>query len=169
MAEEDEDGAAEGGSNSKKLIVIIVAGVLLLVGITVGVTLLLVGGSDDAGDTADGTEEVVEEIRSDPIYIDLKPAFTVNLDPEDPVQFLQISIQILTFDSSVAEDVEKHKPLIRNNMLVLFGQQKSADLRSVEGKQTLQQQVLDIVQSVINERGNGGEVDSVYFTTFVMQ
>ena len=168
MAEEDEGAAAEGGSNTKKLIVIIVAGVLLLVGITVGVTLMLVGG-DDAGDTADGTEEVVEEIRGDPIYIDLKPAFTVNLDPEDPVQFLQISIQILTFDSSVADDVEKHKPLIRNNMLVLFGQQKSADLRSVEGKQTLQQQVLDIVQSVINERGDGGEVDSVYFTTFVMQ
>ena len=168
MAEE-EDGAAEGGSNNKKLIIIIAVGVLLLVGITVGVTLMLVGGGDEASDAAGATEEVVEEIRGDPIYIDLKPAFTVNLDPEDPVQFLQISIQILTFDSSVAEEVEKHKPLIRNNMLVLFGQQKSADLRSAEGKQTLQQQVLDTVQSVINERGSGGEVDSIYFTTFVMQ
>ena len=168
MAEE-EDGAAEGGSNKKKLIIIIVAGVLLLVGITVGVTLLLVGGGDSAESGAEDTEEVVEELRGDPSYIDLKPAFTVNLDPEDPVQFLQISIQILTFDSSVAEEVEKHKPLIRNNLLVLFGQQKSADLRSVEGKQTLQQQVLDTVQSVINERGSGGEVDSIYFTTFVMQ
>ena len=168
MAAEDEEGAAEGGTNKKKLIILIVVGVLLLVGITVGVTVMLVGGGNEqaAGDAA---EEVVEEVRGDPSYIDLKPPFTVNLDPEDPVQFLQISIQILTFDSSVAEEVEKHKPLIRNNLLVLFGQQKSAELRSPEGKQNLQQQVQDIVQSVINERGSGGEVDSVFFTTFVMQ
>ena len=168
MAEEDEEGAAEGGTNKKKLIILAAVGALLVVGITVGVTLMLVGGGDEQA-ADDQAEEVVEEVRGDPSYIDLKPPFTVNLDPEDPLQFLQISIQILTNDSSVAEEVEKHKPLIRNNLLVLFGQQKSADLRSAEGKQTLQQQVQEIVQSVINERGSGGEVDSVFFTTFVMQ
>ncbi len=168
MAEEDEDGAAAEGTNKKKLIILIVAGVVVLIGATVGITLMLVGGGDESAADAD-TEEVVVEERGDPNYIDLKPAFTVNLDPQDPVQFLQISIQVLTFDSDVAEDIEKHKPLIRNNLLVLFGQQKSADLRSVAGKQTLQQEVLDIVQSVINEQGSGGEVDSVFFTNFVMQ
>ena len=88
----------------KKLIILIVAGVLLLVGITVGVTVMLVGGSDEPAATED-SEEVVEEERGDPYYVDLKPAFTVNLDPQDPVQFLQISIQVLTFDSDVADDI----------------------------------------------------------------
>ncbi len=168
MAEEEQQAEVEAeatGGGKKKLIFIIV-GVILLIGGSIGGTLLIVGG-DETAETE--VAEEVEVSRGDASYIDLKPAFTVNLAPEDPVGFLQISLQVLTFDDDVAEELEKHKPLIRNNLVVLFGEQSSADLRAPEGKERLQKSALDTVQTVINKHGSGGEVDNVFFTSFVMQ
>jgi flagellar FliL protein len=166
MAEEEQQAEAEATGGGKKKLIFIIVGVILLVGGSIGGTLLIVGG-DDTAET-----EVMEEVkvsRGDPNYIDLKPAFTVNLAPEDPVGFLQISMQVLTFDDDVAEELDKHKPLIRNNLVVLFGKQSSAELRAPEGKERLQKSALDTVQTVINQHGSGGEVDNVFFTSFVMQ
>jgi flagellar FliL protein len=162
-----EAGETEVKGGSKLKLVLIVVGALILVGGSIGGTLLIVGGGDQSAEAE--VEEEVEVSRGDPSYIDLKPAFTVNLAPEDPVGFLQISMQVLTFNDDVANDLEKHKPLIRNNLLVLFGQQKSADLRVPEGKEQLQKTALETVQTVINEHGSGGEVENVFFTSFVMQ
>ena len=166
MAEEEQQAEAETTGGSKKTLIFIILGVVLLIGGSVGGTLLIVGGGDSAEAEV---EEEVEVSRGDASYIDLKPAFTVNLAPEDPVGFLQISMQVLTFDDDVAEELEKHRPLIRNNLVVLFGKQNSAELRAPEGKERLQKSALETVQTVINKHGSGGEVDNVYFTSFVMQ
>jgi len=160
-----EEEGTEGGGGKKKLIIMIV-GALLLVGGAVGGTLFFVGGSEAPEEVVDA--EPPEPEKDDPSYIELKP-FTVNLNPEDPVGFLQVSIQILTFFDPVAEELEKHKPLIRNNLTLLFGEQKSVDLRSPEGKQMLQQKVHTSIQEIIDKYGSGGEVDNVFFTNFVMQ
>jgi len=169
MAEEEQQADTEevAAGGSKKKMIFIIVGALLLIGGSIGGTLLIVGGGDDTAE-AEVEEEVVVD-RDDPSYIELKPAFTVNLAPEDPVGFLQISMQVLTFNDDVAKDLEKHKPLIRNNLLVLFGAQKSAELRAAEGKEKLQESALEAVQTVINEQGSGGEVDNLFFTSFVMQ
>ncbi len=158
----------EGAGGKKKLIVIIVAAVVLI-GVGVGGALMFMGGGDEAADSAQAESEAPPEPeKGDPTYIELKP-FTVNLDPEDPVGFLQVSLNILTYYPAVAEQVEKHKPLIRNNLTLLFGQQKSADLRSPEGKTELQNKAKETIQQVIDKYGEGGEIDNVFFTTFVMQ
>ncbi len=166
MAEEEQTEEAPSGGSKMKLILIAV-GALGLMGGSIGGTLLIVGGGGDSAEAP--AEEAVEVTRGDPSYIDLKPAFTVNLAPEDPVAFLQISMQVLTFNDDVAKELEKHKPLIRNNLNVLFSKQKSEELRATDGKERLQKSALETVQLVINEHGSGGEVDNVFFTSFVMQ
>lgn len=166
MAEEEQQAEAEATGGSKKKLIFIILGALLLVGGSIGGTLLIVGGGET---DAEEVSEEAEPARGDPSYVDMKPAFTVNLAPEDPVGFLQISMQVLTFNDDVAKDLEKHKPLIRNNLLVLFGKQSSAELRAAEGKERLQKSALDTIQTVINQHGSGGEVDNVFFTSFVMQ
>lgn len=166
--EEDKDGSEEVEANSaggKKKLILIIVGALLLVGVATGGALMFIGGESSEA-------EVVEEqlpVRDDPTYVDLKPPFTVNLDPQDPVGFLQISLQVLTYNDEVADALEKHKPLIRNNLVLLFGKQKSVDLRQPEGKEKLQKSALETVQQVINQQGSGGKVDNVFFTSFVMQ
>ncbi|MCP4875990.1 MAG: flagellar protein [Gammaproteobacteria bacterium] len=167
QADEEKQGEEGKTGGGKIKLILIVVGALLLVGGSIGGTLLIVGGGDDSAEVE--VEEEAVTTRDDPSYVDLKPAFTVNLAPEDPVGFLQISMQVLTFNDDVAKDLEKHKPLIRNNLLVLFGNQKSAELRASEGKERLQKSALESVQAVINEHGSGGEVNNVFFTDFVMQ
>ncbi len=165
MADKPKAEEAEQASGGKKKLILIIVGAVLLVGISVGVTLMLLGG--DSSDQA-VAEEPAEPVKGDPSYVELKP-FTVNLAPEDPVGFLQVQIHVLTYADDVTADLEKHKPLIRNNLTLLFGQQKSIDLRSPQGKQALQKKVLESIQEVINKYGSGGEVDNVFFTNFVMQ
>jgi flagellar FliL protein len=165
QAEAEAETAVKGGGKMK--MILIAVGALLLIGGSIGGTLLIVNGGDESAE-AEVEEEVVVD-RGDASYVDLKPPFTVNLAPEDPVGFLQISMQVLTFNEDVADELEKHKPLIRNNLLVLFGQQTSAELRVPEGKEQLQKSALETVQTVINKHGSGGEVDNVFFTSFVMQ
>jgi flagellar FliL protein len=170
VADKEEAEAVEDQGRKKKKMILLIVGALLLVGGAVGGTLMLMGGDNEGELQEDLVEEVVEEVvKEDPFYVDLKPAFTVNLDPEDSVGFLQISIKVLTFNEDVATELEKHIPLIRNNLIVLFGKQKSIELRSREGKEKLQKDVLNIVQSVIDNVGSGGEVDNAFFTDFVMQ
>ena len=166
----EDENLEDKPSGGKKKLIIIILGAVFLVGGAIGGTLLFLGSDTDTAQAEDAEPEEPEEVaRGDASYVDLKPPFTVNLAPEDPVGFLQISMQVLTFNDDVAEELEKHKPLIRNNLVLLFGQQSSADLRVVEGKERLQKSALETVQSVINKYGSGGEVDNVFFTTFVMQ
>lgn len=169
MAEDkqQDDAAEETSGDGKKKMIFIIVGALLLVGGSIGGTLMIVGGGGETAEAA--VEEPAEVSRGNASYVDLKPAFTVNLAPDDPVGFLQISMQVLTFDEDVAKELEKHKPLIRNNLVVLFGQQSSAALRAPNGKEKLQQNALQTVQTVIDKHGSGGEVDNVFFTSFVMQ
>jgi len=165
--QEDPEVEAQSGGGKKKLIIIIVA-TLLVIGGTVAGTLFFMGGNG-GGPAPEAEAEAVVITKGDATYVDLKPAFTVNLDADDTVGFLQVSMQVLTYDDSVVADIEKHKPLIRNNLVSLFGQQKSIDLRSPEGKEKLQKAALATIQAIIDKNGSGGEVNNVFFTSFVMQ
>lgn len=172
MADEEEaDVAAEESAGGKKKIIILALVALLLIGGTIGGTLFVIGGINDdvAIDTGEISTSEAKVDKGSPTYVDLKPPFTVNLSPDDPVGFLQISLQVLTYSEDVAEEIEKHKPLIRNNLVVLFGKQSSLQLRAPEGKEQLQKLVRETVQMVIDKYGTGGEIDNVFFTSFVMQ
>lgn len=170
MAENEDELVEASGSGKKKIILIAVAA-LILVAAAIGGTLLVVGGGNNTAENSAESNpiEVAKVVKGVPTYVDLKPPFTVNLNPDDPVGFLQISLQALTYNDDVADDLVKHKPLIRNNLVVLFSEQRSAELRAPEGKARLQKSVLEAVQAVIDKYGSGGEVDNVFFTSFVMQ
>lgn len=162
--QKNEQAEEQSGGGSKKKMILIIVGAFILVGASVGTTVLLLGGEKE--------EKMVEvdpgPVKGDPEYIELKP-FTVNLDPNDPVAFLQVQIQVLSYYSEVTDQLNKHKPLIRNNLTMLFGEQKSGDLRSPQGKQDLQKKVHESIQGIIDKYGKGGEIDDVFFTNFVMQ
>ena len=166
VEEAEEETPGPGG---KKKLIIIVAAAVLLIGVVVGAAFMFIGGADETEAQADAEKEVVAVSKGEATYVDLKPAFTVNLAPDDSVGFLQISLQVLTYSDDVAAELEKHKPLIRNNLVLLFARQKSIDLRALEGKENLQKAALETLQSVIDKYGSGGEIDNVFFTSFVMQ
>ncbi|WP_240125300.1 flagellar basal body-associated FliL family protein [Thermomonas alba] len=104
-----------------------------------------------------------------PQYIAMDPAFVVNLADADSVKYLQADVQLQTRDPETAAAIALHTPLIRNRLLLLFGQQTSQQLTGRAGKERLQAQALNEVRSVLKSQHAPDKVDALLFTSVVIQ
>ncbi len=179
--EEGAEGEQEGGRKGvwKKLpskLFIIVASVLIAGG---GAGAFFMMGeksadtpavSDASEKTDSGTEESKEKVASgDAIYFSLDPPFVVNFTGKSRARFLQVSIQGLTRDADVKEDITRHFPQVRNNLVLLLSSKTYDELITQEGKATLRKQVLKEIQKVLEAETGKEGVEEVFFTSFVMQ
>jgi flagellar FliL protein len=100
----------------------------------------------------------------------LEPAFVVNFQGGQGAKFLQIEVRIASREAETIELLKTNDPLIRNDLLMLFGSQQQDQLGTVEGKEKLRADTLAAVRRVIAREGGKAEsVESVLFTSFVMQ
>ena len=105
-----------------------------------------------------------------PLYVALDPPFVSNFEGDQQVRFLQVTAQIMTHDPKTVEALKAADPIIRNDLLLLFSNQKATDLATNEGKERLRAAALAAVRKVVAENdGKPEKVDAVLFTTFVMQ
>jgi len=180
VAEEEEEGAKKGG-NTKKIVIIAGVAVLLLA-IIGGAAWFFMSGDDDAGGNGGEQDtEVLGEAEGDeggedaaprtgnPIYVPLHPAFVVNFENQEKVSFLQVDIQIMTFDSKVEQAIKRHMPIVRNELLLLLGGKQYHEINTREGKRNLSQEAIREMQRVLTEAGAPSEIEALYFTSFVMQ
>jgi len=135
--------------------------------VAVGVTLFMPGGDEDAPDSEDA--EMLEEGAGDgegkkkkskgtPIYVPLHPAFVVNFENQEQVSFLQVDIQIMTYDSSVEGALKAHMPAVRNELLLMLGGKQYHEINTREGKRALSQEAIQVIQDVLK---NVGEPNSI--------
>ncbi len=105
-----------------------------------------------------------------PQYLALDPPFVVNFEAEQVVRFLQVTVQLMSRDPHTIELLKNNDPMVRDQLLMLFGNQKYEVLSTREGKESLRKQALESVRTVIGSAGGHPErVEAVYFTSFVMQ
>jgi flagellar FliL protein len=157
---------AKGAAGKKKLIIIAAAALVVLGGGGAGAWLFLKGGASKDGEHA--AEKA--EPKAPPQYLALEPPFVVNFESASTVRFLQISVQVLTRDLPTVQELKTNDPAIRNDLLLLFGNQKSETVATREGKEALRQQALETVRKIVSDNGGKPElVEAVYFTSFVMQ
>lgn len=169
MAEEKElelDVEIDDEKSNKKVLIFIIAGAVALIGITVGLTLFLLGGDEEV--PAEGEEAAVPEVVQLQ-YFDMKPAFTVNFHVDNRARILQMKLSLAYRDDSAREAVELHMPLIRHNLINLISSEDFNSLRTLEGREALRQKILESVQQVIEQETGEAGVENVLFTNFVMQ
>jgi len=105
-----------------------------------------------------------------PLFLALDPPFVVNFDAEQAVRFLQVAVQLETRDPATIELLKTNDPVVRNDLLLLFANQKYAQLSTREGKEALRSQALEAMRKVLTAAGGHPErLEAVYFTSFVMQ
>ena len=126
-------------------------------------------------------EEVVKkdgkaavEPKGPPLYLPMDPPLVVSLDDKGSIRFLQVTIELMARDEHFLADVKTRMPVIRNNLLMLFGGQSIASLTNREEKEKLRQQSLVEVQKIMKENpsedeDHQGTVEALYFTSFVVQ
>lgn len=155
--------AASGGKGTLKLIIIVLLAVLLLAGGGIGAWLAFApGGKKHTG--------VKQEPLPPPQYVALDPPFVVNFEGDEQVRFLQVTVQLMSRDPATIEQLKANDPVVRNDLLLLFGGQKYSVISTREGKEALRKQTLAAVRKVVAAAGGKPEkVEAVYFTSFVMQ
>jgi flagellar FliL protein len=103
------------------------------------------------------------------IYLPIDPTFVVNFSGQGNARFLQITVEVMTRSSDVLEQIKIHMPVIRNNLTMLFSDQQYDRISTLEGKERLRVEALEVIRRILEEETGDPGLEAVYFTTFVMQ
>lgn len=165
MAEEKqaEEG---GGKSSKKLIIIIAVVVLIAIGASVGVTYFLLA---DSSEESPAEETAAAPVKQPAVYFAMKPPMVVTFDQQGRQRFLQVHVSLMARSQTVLDGVELHMPVIRNRLINVYGAKDFEALQTHEGRVALQQESLEIVNTVLTEEKVGGDIEAVLYTNLVMQ
>ena len=182
MAKVDEDldldvgsDTKKGGGKMKSIIIFSVIGVVLI-GLSVALTLVLIGGDKEAAPetaqqaekSAGETEEKGDVAQADGdsvAYLDLSPAFVVNLDSkESDIRYLQINMSVMVGQEDDLEMVKTHMPVLRHHLNMLFSSLDFNDISDREGKNKLTDETLKVVRDALQEAAGKPVVKAVFCT-----
>ncbi len=155
--------------------VLILFSVLLLIGASVGATLIFTGALDGlTAGLSSGAQEGERGKRPSaksgaPIYVELGDPFVVNFIEGNQIRYLQVKIEVMTRDTAIPQAITTHLPKIRNNLVFMFSGFDYTTLASVTGKQKIRDEALAEIQSILSDEIGDPGIESVYFTSFVMQ
>jgi len=164
------DAAAAPAGSKKKLVVIAVAAVLLLGG-GGGAAWYFMQGGDAAAEhdsPKESKKKKKKEASAKPEYVPVE-AFTVNLQPENGEQYLQVQFTLQVAGAEQATLVKDNMAIVRNRVLLLLSGKKASEISTVEGKQQLAAEIQAIVQEPFEKDGDEQEVTDVLFTSFIIQ
>lgn len=150
---------------SKKWLIMALAAVVVLAGGGAAAWFLM-----DHGDAHGKKAQAKAEPLAPPLYVALDPPFVVNFEGEQLVRFLQITVQVMTRDPQSVELLKANDPVVRNDLLLLFANQKYDVVATRAGKEKLRSDALTAIRHVVESGGGkAAHIEQVYFTSFVMQ
>ena len=173
---ETEEGAAEEQKGGMMKMIMLGGGavVLLAIGIFAGPAIqnMISPPADPAA--AEGAEDEAAEAAAPAdgpaIYQGLHPALVVNFrDALGEPHFMQIEMEVMARDQDVINAVREHTPVIRNNLILLYGNAKYEEVTTREGKEQLLADGLAEIQAIMAERVGEPNVEALYFTNLIIQ
>jgi flagellar FliL protein len=91
--------------------------------------------------------------------------FTVNLADQGRPRYLKLVLQAELEATGSVDELEGVRPKVRDSILMLLSAKTASDVTSVEGKETLRNEIIRRLNSFCTK----GKVAEVYFTDFVVQ
>ena len=136
-AEQAEAPASPAPKKGKRM------GKLLLAG---GLATVLLAGGGSAwffllrGQDAHAHQAVKSGPPKPPVFVNLEP-FTVNLQPDNGEQYLQVVAVLRVADSEAADALKTYMPEMRHKMLLLLSSKKASDIATVQGREKLSEEM----------------------------
>jgi flagellar FliL protein len=103
-------------------------------------------------------------------YLNLKPAFVVNLaGKSSDVRYLQVEVTLKLADVNDTATVQKHMPMIRHRLVLLFSSLSFSEISSSQGKVKLTAEVLKEVKEGLKKMTGKEIIEAVYLPKIVGQ
>ena len=180
----EEVATSVPAKSGKKMILLIMVGVLVFAVVGLGTVLILKKkgkASTEEESVAEETSTAKFDPHKPPVFLPMEP-FTVNLQPENGEQFLQVVISLRVVDEKIGEQIKVFMPQIRHEILSLLSSKKSSEITSQEGRESLAEEMRGIINSILGwtppkkkkKASSGNDIDGapvagVFFTQFIVQ
>jgi flagellar FliL protein len=164
MAEKKKEAAETGKSKKKLYIIIAIAAVVLLASAGGAAYFLLMAPKDaDQADKDPAVAALPQQATVGPmVKVD---EFIVNIISGDSPHYVKTAFALELTNLNAVTEVEQRMPQIRDAVLLLIGNKTYEELQDMQGKKQLKAEL----QSRINSFLQTGQVQSIYFTNFVVQ
>lgn len=168
--EAEEEVSEKKGGGKKKFLLLLV--LLLLAGGGAAWWFLL------RPQSAPNPEALAAEKEKHMHFISLEPFVTNLASPDGSMHYLQVKIDLKTFDPKADDLVTAMMPEIRNVILKILAGQAANHVGTVAGREALRGQILTAVNELLATRGGilpapkaarSAPIAGVYFTAFVVQ
>ncbi|MDQ1925027.1 flagellar basal body-associated protein FliL [Massilia pseudoviolaceinigra] len=163
------DAAAKPPSKKMAMIGAIVA-VLALGGGGAGWYFTQSKGGEEAEETTKPSKKKKKaKAHAPPVFAPLE-VFTVNLQPDgEEENMLQTTITLEMLGQEQADLIKANMPKVRSRVLLLLSAKKASDVKTVEGKNKLAEEILEALKKPFAENDEPQEVNEVMFTQFIIQ
>ncbi len=94
--------------------------------------------------------------------------FTSNLSGTDSDRFVQVGVSLEVKDEQHKSGVAAVMPVLRSEILLLLSSKRVTDLSTLDGKQQLSRDILDIARRYVSPELNRG-IYAAHFSNFVIQ
>ncbi|MFL6676041.1 MAG: flagellar basal body-associated protein FliL [Massilia sp.] len=152
-------------SGSKKKLIVLIAGAVLVLGAGGGAAAFFLKG-DDAHAPAKKERKAAKV--APPEYVAVEP-FTVNLQPENGDQYLQIQFTLQVEGPEQVELFKANMAQVRSRVLLLLSGKKASEINTIDGKRQLAGEILAALKQPFVDKGEPQEVVDVLFTSFIIQ
>jgi flagellar FliL protein len=130
--------------------------------------LLLAAGAGGAGWYLSQIQDGTALTNKPPVFLSLE-TFTVNLQSEHSDQHLQTNLTLKVGDARTLDLIKLHMPEVRNRILLLLSSKEASQITDIVGKKKLAAELLAEINQPFSEGSTGQIVESVLFTSFVIQ
>lgn len=154
---------------SKKVIIIVSVAILFFMSAIGGGFFMLwskMSQMNTGGSEVSVGEEAAEEEEAGtigPMYS--LDSFVVNLAEEGSNRYLRVTMELELDNEVLKTEIEKRLPQVRNAVLMILPSKVAADIKTVDGKVALRDEVMDAFNNFLTT----GEITNIYFTEFVIQ
>jgi flagellar FliL protein len=159
MKADPKADAAAPPKSKMKLIIIVVVALLAIIGGAAGWFL-----TRSAPNPAEH-----KEVKAEPAEYVPVDSFTVNLQPENGEQYLQIQFSLQVANAKEVELMKKNMPIVRSRLLLLLSGKKASEIATVAGKRALAAEIIAALKPPFVAKGEPQLVSDVLYTNFIIQ
>lgn len=124
--------------------------------------------ADGTGFGSQSPEGAGDSRRNKVSYYPIEKEFTSNLN--DGQSFVQVGLGVSSYyDERVFANLQQHEMAVRSSVLLTLSSKDPGNLSTATGKLELQEDLKEAINEALRAKEGFGGIDSVYFTSFVMQ